>query len=64
MDSFLKENLGYTFVKRSGEGGGGCINQGEMYHTDKVGKSSVSEISTKQCIKHHFRAEDLKDFYR
>ena len=47
MDSFLKENLGYTFVKRSGEGGGGCINQGEMYHTDKVGKSSVSEISTK-----------------
>lgn len=42
MDSFLKENLGYTFVKRSGEGGGGCINQGEMYHTDK-GKIFVKE---------------------
>ena len=35
MENYLKEKLGYTFVKRSGKGGGGCISQGEMYHTDQ-----------------------------
>ena len=35
MENYLKEKLGYTFVKRSGKRGGGCISQGEMYHTDQ-----------------------------
>ena len=42
MENYLKEALGYTFVKRSGQTGGGCISQGEMYHTDE-GKIFVKE---------------------
>ena len=44
MESYLKESLGYSFVKRSGQGGGGCISQGEMYHTDQ-GQIFVKENS-------------------
>jgi len=40
----LKESLGYSFVKRSGKSGGGCISQGEMYHTDQ-GQIFVKENS-------------------
>ena len=42
METFLKDQLGYTFVKRSGRGGGGCISQGELFHTDQ-GKIYVKE---------------------
>ena len=44
MENYLKDSLGYTFVKRSGRGGGGCISQGEMYHTDQ-GRIFVKENS-------------------
>ena len=44
MEQFLKVQLGYTFVKRSGQGGGGCISQGEMFNTDQ-GKIFVKENS-------------------
>ena len=44
MQSYLKDSLGYSFVKRSGQGGGGCISQGEMYHTDQ-GQIFVKENS-------------------
>ena len=42
MELYLKEKLGYTFVKSSGQVGGGCISQGEMFHTDQ-GKIFVKE---------------------
>ena len=29
------EGLGYSGVKRTGRGGGGCISQGELYLTDQ-----------------------------
>ena len=44
MENYLKEKLGYTFVRRSGKGGGGCISQGEMFHTDQ-GSIFVKENS-------------------
>ena len=44
MEKYLQEKLGYTFVKRSGKGGGGCISQGEMFDTDQ-GKIFVKENS-------------------
>jgi len=44
MEQFLKKELGYTFIKRSGQGGGGCISQGEMFNTDK-GRIFVKENS-------------------
>lgn len=34
MESVLKETLGTTTLKRTGQSGGGCINQGEAYITD------------------------------
>ena len=55
MESFLKTSLGYTFVKRSGQGGGGCISSGEMYHTDQ-GQVFVKENS-KQGADIMFRGE-------
>ena len=44
MEKFLKERLGYEDVRRSGKGGGGCISEGELYHTDQ-GKIFVKENS-------------------
>ena len=44
MEQFFKNQLGYSFVKRSGQGGGGCISQGEMFNTDQ-GKVFVKENS-------------------
>ena len=35
MENFLKDRLGYSKVVRSGQGGGGCISQGEVYLTDR-----------------------------
>ena len=35
MEAHLKARLGYSFVRRTGQGGGGCISQGELYHTDQ-----------------------------
>lgn len=34
MESVLKETLGTATLKRTGQSGGGCINQGEAYITD------------------------------
>ena len=35
MEAHLKARLGYRDVRRTGEGGGGCISQGELFHTDQ-----------------------------
>ena len=35
MEAYLQERLGYTQVRRSGEAGGGCISQGELYYTEQ-----------------------------
>lgn len=55
MENYLKEKLGYTFVKRSGQTGGGCISQGEMYHTDQ-GQIFVKE-NTREDAETMFRGE-------
>ncbi|KAE8749584.1 hypothetical protein FOCC_FOCC003572 [Frankliniella occidentalis] len=34
MEALLKETLSTTTLKRTGQGGGGCINQGEAFITD------------------------------
>lgn len=34
MDEILKEALGTVTLKRTGKGGGGCINEGEAYLID------------------------------
>lgn len=55
MENYLKEKLGYTYVKRSGKTGGGCISQGEMYHTDR-GKIFVKE-NAREDAETMFRGE-------
>ncbi|XP_038079096.1 ketosamine-3-kinase-like [Patiria miniata] len=35
MEALLKRELGLSFVKATGQGGGGCINEGLGYSTDK-----------------------------
>ena len=55
MENYLKDKLGCTFVKRSGKGGGGCISQGEMYHTDQ-GKIFVKE-NAREDAETMFRGE-------
>ncbi|CAG0908397.1 unnamed protein product, partial [Darwinula stevensoni] len=35
MEKILKEELGTKTLKPTGQGGGGCINEGEAYHTDQ-----------------------------
>ena len=55
MEHFLKAQLGYTFVKRSGQGGGGCISQGEMFNTDH-GEVFVKENS-KEGARNMFEGE-------
>ena len=35
MEALLKRELGLSFVKATGQGGGGCINEGLGYDTDK-----------------------------
>ena len=52
----MKEKLGYTFVKRSGKTGGGCISQGEMYHTDQ-GKIFVKENAREEDAETMFKGE-------
>jgi fructosamine-3-kinase len=34
MDELLKEALGTVTLKKTGKGGGGCINEGEAYLID------------------------------
>jgi fructosamine-3-kinase len=34
MDELLKEVLGTVTLKKTGKGGGGCINEGEAYLID------------------------------
>lgn len=34
MDELLKEVLGTATLKKTGKGGGGCINEGEAYVID------------------------------
>lgn len=48
MESILKKALNTKVLKRTGRGGGGCINEGEAYLTDsgtvfvkRNGKSQV-----------------------
>ena len=53
MENYLKEKLGYTFVKRSGQTGGGCISQGEMYHTDQ----GQIFVNTREDAETMFRGE-------
>ena len=51
MEALLKETLNTSTLKRTGQGGGGCINQGEAFITDtgtffvkSNGKTKVSYI--------------------
>lgn len=51
MEALLKETLNTSTLKRTGQGGGGCINQGEAFITDSGtvfvksnGKSKVSRL--------------------
>ena len=55
MEECLKTSLGYTNVKRSGKKGGGCISQGEMYHTDQ-GQIFVKE-NCKEGAEKMFKGE-------
>jgi len=55
MEQFLKNQMGYSFAKRSGQGGGGSISQGEMFNTDQ-GKVFVKENS-KEGARQMFEGE-------
>lgn len=49
MEAKLKKELGTTMLKSAGHAGGGCISEGQSYHTD-TGKVFVktnhkSEVS-------------------
>lgn len=34
MEAKLKKELGTTMLKSAGHAGGGCISEGQSYHTD------------------------------
>ncbi|XP_022085813.1 ketosamine-3-kinase-like isoform X2 [Acanthaster planci] len=55
MEALLKHELGLSFVKATGQGGGGCINEGLGYDTDK-GKI-YAKINTKKEAKVMFDGE-------
>lgn len=50
MDLLIKETLNYSYVKKTNIRGGGCINNGEAFNTDKgtifVKYNSKSEVSS------------------
>ena len=47
MEECLR-SLGYGSIKRTGQGGGGCISQGEVFITDK-GKIFVKKNTRKDA---------------
>nr|XP_039262138.1 ketosamine-3-kinase-like [Styela clava] len=55
MENLLKAELNFSFVKSTGQGGGGCISSGNVYDTDK-GKIFVKD-NTKSGAKLMFDGE-------
>ncbi|XP_050705773.1 ketosamine-3-kinase-like, partial [Eriocheir sinensis] len=48
MLSAIKEALGTTVLEGTGRGGGGCISEGEVYHTD-TGKVFIKRNSKEKA---------------
>lgn len=38
LQAHIKQELGVSYLKDIGLGGGGCISQGSTYETDKYGR--------------------------
>ncbi|KAL4223167.1 fructosamine 3 kinase [Mactra antiquata] len=56
LEATVKEELGLSVLKGTGQGGGGCINQGSVYDTDKYGKIFI-KVNSKSGARTMFDGE-------